>query len=88
MMIQPKLLDTVALLVEIPNQRLSLVETNSIAVETLPIGLVGTIVHIYAQAEVPSGYLVEFSDSHGCEYAMATLQAKEFLVLQYELSVA
>lgn len=89
MMSQPKLLDTIALLAEIPNQRLSLVETKDIpAVGALPAGLVGTIVHIYTQPEKPPHYLVEFSDSHGCEYAVATLQAQEFLVLQYELSAA
>ncbi len=84
-----KLLDTVALLVKIPTQRLSLVEEKDIPdVGALPPGLVGTIVHIYTQPEQTPQYLVEFSDSHGREYAMATLQAQEFLVLQYELSAA
>lgn len=88
MMIPPKLLDTVALLSEIPSQRFSLVDADSPTLEGLPTGLVGTIVHIYTPAEVSPRYLVEFSDSRGCEYAVATLQAQEFLVLQYKLSAA
>ncbi|PSB16623.1 DUF4926 domain-containing protein [Phormidesmis priestleyi ULC007] len=84
-MTQPKLLDTVALLIKLPSDRLSLVEENSLALEELPIGLVGTIVHIYDRDDALCRYLVEFSDSQGREYAMATLQAQDFLVLQYEL---
>jgi Domain of unknown function (DUF4926) len=83
----PKLLDSVALLSGLPKDRLTLVEAASPAVNGLPAGLVGTIVHIYNQT-VPPHYLVEFSDHRGCEYAMATMQAQEFLILQYELSVA
>ncbi len=33
-------------------------------------------------------YLVEFADTQGREYAMATLRADELLVLYYELTVA
>ena len=87
-MMQPKLLDTVALLTEIPQQRLTLVEADRPVVDGLPPGLVGTIVHIYPSDVSPPRYLVEFSDSRGCEYAMTTLQASEFLVLQYDLAVA
>jgi hypothetical protein len=83
----PKLLDSVALLSGLPKERLTLVESTSLAANGLPAGLVGTIVHIYNQTESPR-YLVEFSDHHGCEYAMATMQAQEFLILQYELSAA
>ncbi|NJP09739.1 MAG: DUF4926 domain-containing protein [Leptolyngbyaceae cyanobacterium RU_5_1] len=85
---QPKLLDTVALLREIPSHCLGLVEAKHSAVNGLPAGLVGTIVHIYTPAASPLSYLVEFSDSQGREYAMATLQSQDFLVLQYELLAA
>jgi Domain of unknown function (DUF4926) len=84
----PKLLDTVALIVNIPRDRLSLVEQTDRLLERLPIGLVGTIVHIYGQDAAPSQYLVEFSDAEGREEAMATLNVQEFVVLQYELAVA
>jgi hypothetical protein len=83
----PKLLDTVALIVNIPRDRLSLVEQTDRLLERLPIGLVGTIVHIYGQDAAPS-HLVEFSDAEGREEAMATLEGQEFVVLQYELAVA
>lgn len=73
MMMQPKLLDTVALLTQISQQRLTLVEADSPVVDGLPAGWVGTIVHLDAGDGSPVRYLVEFSDSQGCEYAMATL---------------
>jgi hypothetical protein len=85
---QPKLLDTIALVVNIPHDRLSLVEPTDRFLELLPIGLVGTIVHIYEQDSVPSQYLVEFSDAEGREEAMATLDGQEFVVLQYKLAAA
>jgi hypothetical protein len=84
----PKLLDTIALVVNLPHDRLSLVEQTDRLPERLPIGLVGTIVHIYEQDSAPSKYLVEFSDAEGREEAMATLDSQEFVVLQYELAVA
>ncbi len=84
----PKLLDTIALVVNIPYDRLSLVESTDRLPERLPIGLVGTIVHIYQQAAAPPKYLIEFSDAEGREEAMATLAEQEFVVLQYELAVA
>jgi Domain of unknown function (DUF4926) len=86
-MMLPKLLDTVALVVNIPRDRLSLVEPPDRLLESLPIGLVGTIVHMYEQNAAPSQYLVEFSDAEGREEAMATLGSQEFVVLQYELAV-
>jgi hypothetical protein len=85
---QPKLLDTIALVINLPHDRLSLVEPTDRPLEQLPIGLVGTIVHIYEQDPAPSKYLVEFSDAEGREEAMATLDGEEFVVLQYELAVA
>jgi hypothetical protein len=85
---QPKLLDTIALVVNVPHDRLSLVEPTDRPLEQLPIGLVGTIVHIYEQDAAPSQYLVEFSDAEGREEAMATLDGQEFVVLQYELAIA
>jgi hypothetical protein len=85
---QPNLLDTIALIVNIPHDRLSLVESTACPLDRLPIGLVGTIVHIYEQNAAPSRYLVEFSDTEGHEEAMATLDEQEFVVLQYELAIA
>jgi hypothetical protein len=84
----PKPLDTIALVINLPHDRLSLVEPTDRPLEQLPIGLVGTIVHIYEQDSAPSKYLVEFSDAEGREEAMATLDGEEFVVLQYELAVA
>ena len=51
------------------------------------MGLVGTIVDIH-QDKQGVDYLVEFADSDGCEFAIAYLQATEFLTLQYELVAA
>jgi Domain of unknown function (DUF4926) len=82
----PKLLDTIALITTIPRDRLSLVEPSDRPLENLPIGLVGTIVHIYDTT--PSKYLIEFSDTQGREEAMATLDAQEFVLLQYQLATA
>jgi hypothetical protein len=48
----PKLLDTIALVVNLPHDRLSLVEPTDRLPERLPIDLVGTIVHIYGQDSV------------------------------------
>jgi hypothetical protein len=83
---QPKLLDTIALVANIPYDCLSLVEPSDRPIENLPIGLVGTIVHIYDTT--PSKYLIEFSDSQGREEAMATLDEQEFVLLQDELAAA
>jgi hypothetical protein len=85
MIMKPKLLDTIALLVNIPHDRLSLVEPEVGLSVGLPVGLVGTIVHIHpANGDTPK-YMVEFSDSQGREEAMVTLDASELVVLQYEL---
>jgi tetratricopeptide (TPR) repeat protein len=59
------------------------IPSESYASEHLPIGQVGTIVEIY-EAQEPR-YLVEFADLQGREYAMAVLQADEFIVLRYQL---
>ncbi|MGV0024319.1 DUF4926 domain-containing protein [Phormidesmis priestleyi] len=83
-MTQPNLLDTVALLQDLPRKRLTLVESDRLLSDHLPSGLVGTIVQILDETD----YLIEFSDSQGCEYAVATLKASEFLVLRYELVAA
>lgn len=87
MKIQPKLLDTIALLQDLPYERLTLTEIEDCSTLGLPSGLVGTVVHVYDQAKPPQ-YLIEFADSQGCEYAMVTLQESEFLVLQYDLVAA
>lgn len=87
MKIKPKLLNTIALLQDLPYERLTLTELEPTHNLGLPSGLVGTIVHIYDQSNPPQ-YLTEFADSQGCEYAMATLQETEFLVLQYDLVAA
>jgi hypothetical protein len=82
-MTSPNLLDTVAILSDIPANRLQLVEPEHSSLPHLPQGLVGTIVEVYRQ-ENPH-YLVEFADEQGREYAMVVLQASEFLVLYPEL---
>ncbi|WGV27744.1 DUF4926 domain-containing protein [Halotia branconii] len=81
-----KLLDIVATLKAIPIERLQLVEEDYNAIENLPTGQVGTIVDVYEQQE--DYYLVEFADTQGCEYAMATFKADEILVLHYDLAIA
>ncbi|MEH2165306.1 MAG: DUF4926 domain-containing protein [Nostoc sp.] len=82
-----KLLDTVAILKPISIERLQLVEEDYTSIESLPSGQVGTIVEVYEQEE-EYHYLVEFADTQGCEYAMATLRADEILVLHYDLAIA
>ncbi|MBD2678561.1 DUF4926 domain-containing protein [Nostoc sp. DSM 114161] len=82
-----KLLDTIATLKPIPIERLELVEEDYTSIESLPSGQVGTIVEVYEQEE-EYHYLVEFADTQGCEYAMATLRADEILVLHYDLAIA
>ncbi|MEH2239453.1 DUF4926 domain-containing protein [Nostoc sp.] len=82
-----KLLDTIATLKPIPIERLQLVEVPYTSIESLPSGQVGTIVEVYEQEE-EYHYLVEFADTQGCEYAMATLRADEILVLHYDLAIA
>lgn len=79
----PKLLGTVAILLPLTRDRLLQVESESISIETLPIGLIGTVVEAYAD---PQRYLVEFSDAEGCEYAMAILSADELLVVHLNLT--
>lgn len=86
-MTQPKLLDTVALLQDIPAERLTLVEPDYASVTKLPTGLIGTVVEVYDREQTPH-YLIEFADSQGREYAMAVLQAHELLVLHPELTFA
>jgi len=87
MMKKLKLLDTVALLNPVPIDRLTLVEPDYISINSLPSGQVGTIVEVYEEGE-EYHYLVEFADTQGHEYTMATLKAEELLLLQYELTVA
>jgi hypothetical protein len=82
-----KLLDTIATLKPIPIERLQLVEEDSTSIASLPSGQVGTIVEVYEQEE-ENYYLVEFADTQGNEYAMATLRAEEILVLHYDLVTA
>ena len=83
----PKLLDTVALLNDVPVKRLTLIEPDYASIQALPSGLIGTVVQVYKQ-EQAFRYLVEFSDSEGCEYAMAILEPNELLVLNSELLIA
>jgi Domain of unknown function (DUF4926) len=82
-----KLLDTISTLQPISIERLQLVEEDYTSIESLPSGQVGTIVEVYEQDE-EYHYLVEFADTQGCEYAMATLKADEILVLHYDLAIA
>ena len=83
----PQLLDTIAILKPISVDRLSLMEAEYDFNSALPVGLVGTIVDIH-QDNQGVDYLVEFTDSDGCECAIAYLRANEFLTLQYELVAA
>ena len=78
-MTQPKLLDTVAILSSLTPDRLLQVESEM----TLPIGLIGTIVETYPQTNT---YLIEFSDTQGCEYAMAIVHAHELLIVHLDLN--
>jgi hypothetical protein len=82
-----KLFDTVAIINPVPIERLTLVEPDYTSIQNLPPGQVGTVVEVYKGAE-DSQYLVEFSDTQGHEYVMATLREDELLVLHYELTVA
>lgn len=86
-MSQPKLLDPVAILKDLPSERLTLVESELAAIDHLPSGLVGTIVHVYKR-DNDEYYLVEFADAQGREYAMAILPGSEVLALHYELAIA
>ncbi len=82
-----KLFDTVAIINPVPIDRLTLVESDYIFIQNLPPGQVGTVVEVYEAVEYCQ-YLVEFADTQGREYAMATLREDELLVLHYELTVA
>jgi len=79
-------LDTIANLMPIARDRLTLVEPEYQAVQQLPAGQVGTILEIYP-GKSPR-YLVEFADLQGREYAIAVLQPHEILALHYELTLA
>jgi hypothetical protein len=82
----PKLLDTVALLNDLPVERLTMLEPLYTSIPALPSGLMGAVVEIYQQGQTQV-YRVEFSDNQGREYALAILEANEILVLQSELAV-
>ncbi len=82
-----KLFDTVAIINPVTNERLTLLESHYTSIQNLPSGQVGTVVEVYEGAE-DYQYLVEFADTKGREYAMATLRENELLVLHYELTVA
>jgi hypothetical protein len=82
-----KLFDTVAIINPVLIEQLTLVEPDYISIQNLPPGQVGTVVEVYERAE-DCQYLVEFADTQGREYAMATLREDELLVLHYELTVA
>lgn len=82
-----KLFDTVAIINPVSIERLTLVESDYTSIQSLPSGQVGTVVEVYEGIEYCQ-YLVEFADTQGREYAMATFKEKELLVLHYELTVA
>jgi Domain of unknown function (DUF4926) len=81
------LLDTVANIKPISQERLTLIESEYSQLQNLPSGQVGTVVEIYKKAD-KYYYLVEFADNNGVEYAMAILQEDELLILHYELQIA
>jgi hypothetical protein len=79
-------LDTVANLMPIARDRLTLIEPEFDSIQQLPMGQVGTVLEIY-EGECLC-YLVEFADLEGREYAMAVLRPDEVLPLHYELPLA
>ncbi|MBW4462217.1 MAG: DUF4926 domain-containing protein [Nodosilinea sp. WJT8-NPBG4] len=79
-------LDTIANLIPISRDRLTLIEPEFESIQQLPIGQVGTVLEIY-EGESRS-YLVEFADLEGREYAMAVLTPDEVLPIHYELLLA
>ena len=79
-------LDTVANLMPIAGDRLTLIEPEFESSQQLPMGQVGTVLEIY-EGECLC-YLVEFADLEGREYAMAVLRPDEVLPLHYELPLA
>lgn len=80
-----KCFDTIANLNPIPADQLTLLEPEYQAIQSLPIGQVGTIVEVY-DVEDPH-YLIEFADLQGREYAMAVLSDRDVLALHYELAI-
>ena len=80
----PKLLDTVVILTALSADRLILSEDMRPTPE-LPLGLLGTIVEVYPQEP---HYLIEFSDTEGCEYAMALMRSRELLVVHHTITPA
>ncbi len=62
MKMPPKLLDTIALLQDLPSDHLTLTEIEDSDTLGLLSGLVWTIVHIYDQTTPPQ-YLIEFANS-------------------------
>ncbi len=85
-MIQPQLLDVVALLLPIPSEALQMIDEQYDLSSGLEAGSVGTVVEIISREAEPPIFLVEFSDSAGRGYAFATVPAEALLVLHYEPS--
>jgi len=79
-------LDTVANLMPIAGDRLTLIEPEFESIQQLPVGQVGTVLEIYEEESLC--YLVEFADLEGREYAIAVLRPDEVLPLHYELPLA
>ena len=79
-------LDTVANLMPIARDRLTLIEPEFESIQQLPVGQVGTVLEIYEEESLC--YLVEFADLEGREYAMEVLRPDEVLPLHYELPLA
>jgi hypothetical protein len=73
-MIDPKLLDTVAILSSLSLDRLIPVNPDAIPNDELPIGLEGTIIEIYSESKTS---LIEFADVKSREDAMEMLPTKE-----------
>lgn len=87
-MAELNLLDVITNTRPIPVERLTLVEPEYEHIQVLPAGQVGTIVSVYGEDSPRPQYLIEFADSQGREYAMATLRAEEVLAIRFELTVA
>ena len=84
----PKLFDVVALLQSLPPEALHLTDERYDLSTGLEVGAVGTVVEAYPRDAAPSACLIEFSDTHGRGYALATVPVEVLLVLHYVPSEA
>ena len=84
----PKQFDVVALLQSLPPEALHLTDERYDLSTGLDVGAVGTVVEAYPRNAAPSTCLIEFSDTQGGGYALATVPVEVLLVLHYVPSEA